>query len=420
MTQKQRENFYRTSTIIVEHGKEVLLLLLEDDLSKRNLTLIDFININQHAIYHLCYNKHSCCQCTGGAFARNTTSQRVLYPCQLDILFDKTGPTMTGHNLNSRSQFCCSAAKQSLTTSCLDLTLLRCLLINFAPSCTGAVRKDVDDLIKYRNILYGHSQEAKMCDTDYSGYKIQIESVILSIAKQCNKEQMIRQKLNDATVRPLDETISTQYQITLLDEMRREKKTKETIVNMHDALEQQTKKINEMNRNGRNILSKLMYSMDLVCCSLIFPYVDFVAFIFMLFLFICVYFYLLEYLPSNLVIFLLSIVLLFIVIIITPDILGTVILFIESGFNFSLSVYSNLITRETVPALFLVYYIFLFKVRFKMKNFSVSLNFMIIVIPFCFCSLHYLWPYILSFIFNNFKMVIAILSLIIGLKCCIW
>lgn len=230
MTQKQRENFYRTSTVIVEHGKEVLVLLLEDDLSKRNLTLIDFININQHAIYHLCYNKYPCCQCTGGAPPGNAPSQRILYPSQLDILFDKTVPKTTGHNLNSRSQFCCSSAKLSLTTTCMDLTLLRCLLINFVPSCTGAVRQDVEDLIKHRNNLHGHSQEGKISDVDYSRYKTQIESVILSIAKKCNKEIIIRQKLKDAAVRAMDDSICTQYQNTLLDEIRREKDTKEVFL----------------------------------------------------------------------------------------------------------------------------------------------------------------------------------------------
>lgn len=229
MTQKHRENFYRTSTVLVEHGKEVLVLLLEEDLSTRNLALIDFVNLNQHTIYHLCYNKHPCCQCTRGTLPRNTPTKRVLYPSQLDILFDKVGPTMTGHDLNSRSQFCCSTAKQSLTSACMDLTLLRCLLINFVPSCTGAVRQDVEDLIKHRNNLHGHSQEGKISAADYSVYKTQIESVILSIAKQCNKEQIIRQRLNDATVRPLDDTICTQYQITLLDEIRREKDTMEVI-----------------------------------------------------------------------------------------------------------------------------------------------------------------------------------------------
>ncbi|XP_063425495.1 uncharacterized protein LOC134709259 [Mytilus trossulus] len=424
MTQKQRENFYRTSTVIVEHGKEVLVLLLEDDLSKRNLTLIDFININQHAIFHLCYNKHSCCQCTGGTLTRrNTYSQRVLHPCQLDMLLDKTGPTMTGHNLNSRVQFCCSAAKQSLTTTCLDLTILRCLLINFVPSCTGAVRKDVEDLIKYRNNLCGHSEEGKISDTDYSGNKIHIENIILSIAKHCNKEQILRQRLHDATVRPLDETINIQYQVALLDEMRREKNTEEKIVNIHDALEQQTKKIDEIHRSSSNILNKLMYSIDLIGCCLIFPYVDLGVFIFMLLLFICFYFYLKHYLPhvpSNLIIFLLSIVLLFIVIIISPDILITFIWFIESGLIRLFSVYSILFTRETVPVFFLLYYIFLLIARSKMKNFSFSRYFKILVIPFCFCFLHYLLSYSLSFIFGNIKEVFATLSVIVGLKFCIW
>ncbi|CAC5374043.1 AOC1 [Mytilus coruscus] len=140
------------------------------------------------------------------------------------------GPKWTGHDLNSKSQFCCSSAKQSLTSASLDLTLLRCLLINFAPTCTGAVRKDVENLIKYRNNLHGHSQEGKISDADYSVYKIQIENVILSIAKQCNKEKIIRQKLNDAAVRPMDDSICTQYQNTLLNEIRRDKDTEEVIL----------------------------------------------------------------------------------------------------------------------------------------------------------------------------------------------
>lgn len=166
-----------------------------------------------------------------------------------------------------------------------------------------------------------------------------------------------------------------------------------------------------------------MYSVDLVGCCLIFPYVDLGAFIFMLLMFICFYLYSLHnlpHVPSNLVIFLLSIVLLFIVIIVIPDILETVILFIKLGFIRLSSVYSILVTRETVPVFFILYYIFLFTARFKMRNFSSSRNFTILVIPFCFCFLHYVWSYILSFIFGNFKMVFAILSVIVGLKFCIW
>lgn len=70
MTQKQRGNFDKITTFIDKHGKNVLVLLLEYDLMKRNLTLTDFIDLNQHAIYHLCFNKNPCCQCTGAKHRR--------------------------------------------------------------------------------------------------------------------------------------------------------------------------------------------------------------------------------------------------------------------------------------------------------------------------------------------------------------
>lgn len=230
MTQKQLENFYRTSRLIFEHGKDVLVLLLDDDLSKRNITLIDFINLNQHEIYHLCYHKDPCCRCTRGKLSRNIPSQRVLFPSHLDILFDKTSKIIAGHNLNSKSQLCCSSAKQSLTTACLDFTLLTCLLMNFTSTCTGAIRKNVKDLLKYKNNLHGHSQEGIISDADYSIYKIQIESVILSIAKQYNKERMIRQKLNETAVRAMDDTVYIEYRNTLLHENPCEKGMKKVIL----------------------------------------------------------------------------------------------------------------------------------------------------------------------------------------------
>ncbi|CAG2247167.1 unnamed protein product [Mytilus edulis] len=223
MTQKQLENFYRTSRLIFEHGKDVLVLLLDDDLSKRNITLIDFINLNQHEIYHLCYHEDPCCRCTRGKLSRNIPSQRVLFPCHLDILFDKTSKQISGHNLNSKSKLCCSSAKQSLTAACLDFTLLTCLLMNFTSTCTGAFRKNVKDLLKYKNNLHGHSQEGIISDADYSIYKIQIESVILSIAKQYNKERMIRQKLKETAVRAMDDTVYIEYRNTLLHETPCEK-----------------------------------------------------------------------------------------------------------------------------------------------------------------------------------------------------
>ncbi|XP_052106447.1 uncharacterized protein LOC127738984 [Mytilus californianus] len=427
MTQKQRENFYRTSTVIVEHGKEVLVLLLEDDLLKRNLTLIDFINLNKHGIYHLCYNKNPCCQCTGGKLLWKSPPQRVLYPSQLDILFDKTGPKMAGHNLNVRP-FCCCSAKRSLSCAYLDLTLLRCLLVKFAPSCIGAVRQDVEDLIKYRNNLHGHSEDGKMSSADYSVYKIQIERVILSIAKQCNKEKIIRQKLEDAAIRPIDDTICTQFQNILLDEIRREMDKNETIVDMQVVIEQHSKKLdniersaNEINRRGRDRLVKFLFSSDLVCCGLIFTDIHFDEFILLLLFFSIYHFVLAYYLPRNLAKLISSVTILCVTIIIFPSILIIVILPIELCFVYSISVYFVLVSSyEAVTALILLYYLIIIKNRFQIRNYSRLLYWTISVLPFCFCFLYYLWPHISTFVMINLKAVIAIPTVIIGLIICIY
>ncbi|CAG2207455.1 unnamed protein product [Mytilus edulis] len=177
-TQKERENFYRISTIIVDHGKESLILLLENELKASNQTLEDFINLNQHELYHLCFNRYACCQCKNGKLPLTTPASRVLHPDQLNILLDKSGQQLPCHTIRSSLQFCCCPAKSTLTTKHLDLTLLRCLLINFASICppNSNIRLAVDDLIGYRNKLYGHAQEAKCSETDYILYKSQIET----------------------------------------------------------------------------------------------------------------------------------------------------------------------------------------------------------------------------------------------------
>ena len=225
-TQREKENFYRISTVIVDHGKESLMLLLDNELKTSNQTLEDFINLNQHEIYHLCFNhvnRYACCQCKNGKLPLRTLASRVLHPDQLNLLLDKTGQQLPCHNISSTSQLCCCPAKSTVTTAHLDLTLLRCLLINFASICpqNSNIRLAVDYLIGYRNKLYGHAQEAKCSDSDYKLYKIQIEAVILTIAKSCNKENEMKQKLKDAEVRPLDETICQQYQNCLLYEIQR-------------------------------------------------------------------------------------------------------------------------------------------------------------------------------------------------------
>ncbi|VDI58373.1 Hypothetical predicted protein [Mytilus galloprovincialis] len=232
MAQKEREHFYRNSTVIVDHGKESLAAVLENDLANTKLSFEDFIYRHQHDIYHLCYNTHPCCQCPGGRFVPANKS-RILNPSQLDILIDTSGSTLNGHNPNTSqtSKHCCRPAKKSLSISNLDITLLRCLLMNFAINCrtNSILNQDIENLVRCRNTLYGHAKEAKLTDSNYTKYKTDVEGIILRIARFCNIENEMRQKLNDAAQRPLDEAILLQYQNTLIEQGSYEKKIEEKV-----------------------------------------------------------------------------------------------------------------------------------------------------------------------------------------------
>ncbi|CAG2225570.1 unnamed protein product [Mytilus edulis] len=71
MDKKERENFYRNTILIVDFTKCAFVELLELHLTGKHLSFEEFLNQNQHDLYHLCYNKARCCQCIRGK--RNTT-----------------------------------------------------------------------------------------------------------------------------------------------------------------------------------------------------------------------------------------------------------------------------------------------------------------------------------------------------------
>lgn len=127
MANKERENFYRGSTLIVDNTNTSFVDLLELHLSRSNLSFEDFINQHQHQIYHLCYNTRKCCQCTPGYIFPNN---RILHYPQLEVLFDNYAKK-PGHRPRNRSDFCCAKTKTSITTDLLDITLTRTLLVNF-------------------------------------------------------------------------------------------------------------------------------------------------------------------------------------------------------------------------------------------------------------------------------------------------
>ncbi|VDI58122.1 Hypothetical predicted protein [Mytilus galloprovincialis] len=121
---KEQENFLRYAILIVDHTKEALQDLIELNLKNKHLTFEEFLNQNQHEIYHLCYD-FRCCQCLNTPPRR----KRILIPPQLELLFDKY-KKLPSHKGTSHNDFCCSYAKVGITSQVLDLSLARCLLVN--------------------------------------------------------------------------------------------------------------------------------------------------------------------------------------------------------------------------------------------------------------------------------------------------
>ncbi|CAG2227429.1 unnamed protein product [Mytilus edulis] len=119
---KEQENFLRYAILIVDHTKEALQDLIELNLKNKHLTFEEFLNQNQHEIYHLCYD-FRCCQCLKPPIKR----KRILIPPQLELLFDKYNK-LPSHKGTGHNNFCCSYAKVGITSQ--DQTLEKFLNSN--------------------------------------------------------------------------------------------------------------------------------------------------------------------------------------------------------------------------------------------------------------------------------------------------
>lgn len=122
------ENFLKISILVDDHLKAILVSLIAFHLREKHLTFEQFLNRNQHKIYHMCYNLGRCCSCLEDVSQKQ--NDRVVFPIHMDMLFDKNNK-MPGHRPNHGSNFCCSFAKSGISTDVLDVILARCLLINF-------------------------------------------------------------------------------------------------------------------------------------------------------------------------------------------------------------------------------------------------------------------------------------------------
>lgn len=171
MQQTERENFLKNAITIVDYTKEAFVCLVDCYLIDKNWTFEQFINNNQHAIYHLCYTIR-CCKCPHGYFP---PKRRILHPSQLDVLFDKSSKLSSCKNGN-KFDFCCTSANIGISSTVLDLSLARCLLIHFCLdvfwySCLQFQNQSLDDFFNQnKHNLYHLWQPNAMCCQCSAGY----------------------------------------------------------------------------------------------------------------------------------------------------------------------------------------------------------------------------------------------------------
>ena len=119
MSQRQRENFYRQSILTVHHSRKALVSLINFHLSHKQVSFEDFLNHNQHKIYHFYKESQKCCHCKN-----QPVGKKLLLQSQLEDLFEIYGRQLAGHLLTSTHEFCCSKAKSDIKTDWLSVNLV--------------------------------------------------------------------------------------------------------------------------------------------------------------------------------------------------------------------------------------------------------------------------------------------------------
>lgn len=182
MSSRLKENFLRHAILVVDHSKDALISLVALDLSSNGLSFEQFINKNQHEIYHLHYSSR-CCQCPNGY--NPPRSPRILHGQQMDLLFDRTFKKPC-HKPGRSADYCCSTARPGLRIDILDLTLARCLLVNFCLdvfwySCLNQQGKTLEDFLNnHKHDIYHLWQyNTTCCQCPASGYKFPSSRPIL-------------------------------------------------------------------------------------------------------------------------------------------------------------------------------------------------------------------------------------------------
>ncbi|CAC5380029.1 unnamed protein product [Mytilus coruscus] len=180
---KEKDNYARSSLLVVQYTKDGLADLIEHNLKLTgHSSFQEFINYYQHDLYHLCYNQVSCCQCS-----RNykLPKEQLIHPKQLEVLFDKSGLKKSSHNSFRLGDYCCCLAKQNLSTSVLDVTLASCLLFNFCEdvfwySCLDLQTPTLEEFLNQnKHTLYHLYDISRRCCQCPPSYRFPSEKVLI-------------------------------------------------------------------------------------------------------------------------------------------------------------------------------------------------------------------------------------------------
>ncbi|CAG2213486.1 unnamed protein product [Mytilus edulis] len=123
-----RKNFYRISTLIIEHAADAMRILLHHFIQKNyKISFKAFVEKHQHELYHQ-FNIAICCQCPT---SYRRPCKPIISSMQMETLFDNNCPKLPCHKHSSKCDYCCSTVKQDLKLKDIDITLLRFFLVTY-------------------------------------------------------------------------------------------------------------------------------------------------------------------------------------------------------------------------------------------------------------------------------------------------
>lgn len=180
--------YFKLLTFILEIGMEVLHNYFEQKLLN-GMEFYLFLETHKHYLFHECYPKVKCCQCTEKMLA-STTKIGSLNKSQFTLLFD-IAPTngkihcQTERHIEKDQDCLCGIdAKRSNDVGCMDITLM-CAIIKWCfvnkQNSTHGQPSDFETIKKNRNLL-AHTPGIRISEPDFNSQWDETEKAILGIA----------------------------------------------------------------------------------------------------------------------------------------------------------------------------------------------------------------------------------------------